>query len=70
LSGAAGERNYGKSSGTQIPGVPELPHDILIAYSGVKIKTKFEKIISGYLNGKLLKLTNRVKLFSTFSKVY
>jgi hypothetical protein len=24
-----------------IPGVPELPHDILITYSGVKIKTKF-----------------------------
>jgi hypothetical protein len=43
LSGAAGERNYGKSSGTQIPGVPELPHDILIAYSGVKIKTKIER---------------------------
>jgi hypothetical protein len=27
-----------------IPGVPELPHDILITYSGVKIKTKFERI--------------------------
>jgi hypothetical protein len=26
-----------------IPGVPELPHDILIAYSGVKIKTKIER---------------------------
>jgi hypothetical protein len=25
-------------------GVPELPHDILITYSGVKIKTKFERI--------------------------
>jgi hypothetical protein len=24
-------------------GVPELPHDILIAYSGVKIKTKIER---------------------------
>jgi hypothetical protein len=27
-----------------IPGVPELPHDILITYSGVKMKTKFERI--------------------------
>jgi hypothetical protein len=27
----------------QIPGVPELPHDILLAYSGVKIKTKIER---------------------------
>jgi hypothetical protein len=26
-----------------IPDVPELPHDILIAYSGVKIKTKIER---------------------------
>jgi hypothetical protein len=26
-----------------IPGVPELPHDILIAYSGVKIKTRIER---------------------------
>jgi hypothetical protein len=26
-----------------IPGVPELPHDMLIAYSGVKIKIKFER---------------------------
>jgi hypothetical protein len=26
-----------------IPGVPELPHDILIAYSGVKIKTEIER---------------------------
>jgi hypothetical protein len=26
-----------------IPGVPELPHDILRAYSGVKIKTKIER---------------------------
>jgi hypothetical protein len=48
-----------------IPGVPELPHDILITYSGVKIKRAV-----GYLNGKLLKLTNRVKLFSTCFKVY
>jgi hypothetical protein len=26
-----------------IPGVPKLPDDILIAYSGVKIKTKIER---------------------------
>jgi hypothetical protein len=26
-----------------IPGVPELPHDILVAYSGVKMKTKIER---------------------------
>jgi hypothetical protein len=28
---------------SSILGVPELPHDILIAHSGVKIKTKIER---------------------------
>jgi hypothetical protein len=35
---------YSENIAVYIPGVPELPHDILIAYSGVKIKTKFERI--------------------------
>jgi hypothetical protein len=30
-----------KISNEKHTGVPELPHDILITYSGVKIKTKF-----------------------------
>jgi hypothetical protein len=49
-----------------IPGVPELPHDILIAYSGVKIKTRIERKNVEGLYCKRFSLTNRKTFVNCF----